>query len=77
MQIALAILGIIPALIKIITSVEEAFPQPGAGKEKLMAVRQILSVAYEGIESIWPSIEQVVAVIVNLANAIGAFRKSA
>ncbi|RKY04581.1 MAG: hypothetical protein DRP66_11535 [Planctomycetota bacterium] len=76
MQIALAVLGIIPALIKIIVAVEEAFPQPGAGKEKLEAVRQILTTAYDGIGAIWPSIEQIVAVIVSLANAIGAFKKS-
>ena len=76
MQIALAILGIIPALIKIIVAVEEAFPQSGAGKEKLEAVRQTLMIAYGGISDLWPSIEKIVAVIVSLANAIGAFKKS-
>jgi len=76
MQIALAIMSIIPALIKVIVAIEEAFPQPGAGREKLAAVREIMTTAYEGISDIWPSIEKIVGVVVSLANAIGAFRHS-
>lgn len=77
MQYALAILNIVPALIKVIVAIEAAFPQSGAGKEKLEAIRNILTASYDGISALWPSIEQIVAVVVSMANAIGAFKKSA
>lgn len=76
MQYALAILSIVPALIKVIAAIEEAFPQSGAGKEKLSAVREIITASYEGITGLWPSLEKIVGVVVNMANAIGAFKKS-
>ncbi len=71
----ITLLNIVPALIKIIVTVEEAFPQSGAGGEKLTLVKQILSTSYDSITELMPSIEKIVAAVVTFANAIGAFKK--
>jgi hypothetical protein len=75
MQTLIAILSIVPSLIRVICAVEEAFPQKGAGKEKLSAVKAIMQASYDGIAGMLPAIEQIVAVIVGLANTVGAFKK--
>ena len=71
----LVILQIVPALIQIIKTVEEMFPLPGAGKEKLTLVREMLSSIYAGLDEIWPVIETIVGKVVEFANNIGAFKK--
>lgn len=76
MQIFLAIVNLIPSIIKIITAIEEAFPQSGIGEQKLQLVKDILSEAYTNITEMWGSIEAIVSIIVSFANKIGAFTKS-
>jgi hypothetical protein len=71
----ITLLNIVPALIKIIVTVEEAFPQSGAGGEKLALVKQILSSTHDSVTELIPSIEKIVAAVVAFANAIGAFKK--
>jgi hypothetical protein len=75
MQTLLAIMQIFPALLGVITAVEQAFPQAGVGSQKLDMVKQIMLEAYDGIQEIMPAIEKIVGVVVAFANAIGAFRK--
>ena len=75
MQIFLAIVNLIPSIIKIVTSIEESFPQSGIGSEKLQLLKDILSQAYSSITEMWGSIEAIVSVIVSFANKIGAFNK--
>jgi len=75
MKIALALLALIPELIKIIIAVEAAFPQSGVGTDKLNLVKTILQESYSSITELWPSIEKIVAAVVAFANKIGAFTK--
>lgn len=76
MKNVLMILQLVPVLIEIIRTVESLFPQSGAGKEKLVLVREILTTAHEGITELWPSIEIIIEKVVAFANRIGAFTKS-
>lgn len=75
MQRLLLVLNLVPALIGVIKAVEEMFPGPGAGKEKLVLIRGILSAAHEGITELWPTLEVVVSRLVEFANATGLFKK--
>jgi hypothetical protein len=76
MKTALFIIQLIPAIIEIIKKIEETFPQPKIGSEKLQLLREILEATYSGISSIWPTIALIVEKIVAFANAKGAFVKS-
>jgi len=76
MQLFLAIVNLIPSIIKIITAIEETFPQSGIGEQKLQLVKDILTEAYTNVNEIWGSIEKIISVIVSFANKIGAFTKS-
>jgi hypothetical protein len=69
------VVQLIPAVIEIVKTVESMFPIPGAGKEKLKLVREMLTAAHGGLEDIWPSIERIVSAIVNFANAVGVFKR--
>jgi hypothetical protein len=75
MQTVLIILQLIPALIKVIQAVEEALPQAGIGSEKLAAIRQMLEVTYAGVKEVWPILEKVIAILVDLFNKTGVFEK--
>jgi hypothetical protein len=75
MKTILAILGLIPQLIKIIVAVEEAFPQSGVGPEKLGLIKTILAETYSLASDLWAPIEKVVNAVVLFANKIGAFKK--
>lgn len=76
MQIFLQIVQLIPALITLIKEIEKVIPAAGQGAAKLAAVRQIVEAAYSGFAEIWPVLEKVVAALVGLFNATGAFGKS-
>ena len=76
MDKVLFIIKLIPAVIEIIKTVEAMFPIPGAGKEKLKLVHDMLSEVYGNLETMWPTIEKIVAKVVEFANAVGAFKKS-
>jgi len=76
MQVFLTIVKLIPALIALVKEIEEAIPEPGQGAEKLSAFRKIFEAAYSGFEEIWPVIERVVSVLVELFNSTGMFKKS-
>ena len=71
----LKILQIIPALISIIRSIEEIIPDSGKGKEKLALVEKMMTAAYAEITDLWPTIEKIVAAIVETANLLGVFKK--
>jgi hypothetical protein len=69
------ILNLIPALIKAIAAIEEALPVAGAGKEKLGAIKEIITTTYTAGTEIWPTVEKVIGVLVGLFNKTGAFAK--
>ncbi len=75
MQTVLLILQLVPAVIKVIQAIEEALPQAGIGAEKLAAIRQMLEVTYSGVKEVWPVLEKVIAILVDLFNKTGVFVK--
>lgn len=76
MQRLLIILQLVPVLISAIRGVEELIPEGGKGKEKLALIEQIMTVSYEGISDIWPTLQRVIAAIVSTANSVGLFNKA-
>lgn len=76
---ALAVLKLIasllPTLISLIQSVEQAIPESGKGAEKLALVKNILISTDSTLTPAWPAIESVVGAIVSLFNSIGTFSK--
>lgn len=76
MKVFLIIVQIIPALIALAKAIEEALPQSGIGAEKLAAFRKIFEAAFEGAKEIWPVVEKVIAIIIELFNATGVFKKT-
>lgn len=75
MQTVLTILQLIPSIIKVIQAIEEALPQAGIGAEKLAAIRQMLEVTYQGITDVWPILEKVISILVDLFNKTGVFEQ--
>jgi hypothetical protein len=76
MKYALMILQMIPAIISSIKSIEEFLPASGIGKEKLAIIRAALENTYDNVKDIWPAIEKVVGLLIDLANSTGVFKKS-
>ena len=75
MATLLLVLNLIPALIKAIAAIEEALPVAGAGKEKLGAIKEIITTTYEAGTTAWPVIEKVIGILVGLFNKTGVFAK--
>ena len=65
---------LIPSIIAAIKSLEEFIPASGAGKDKLAVIRQIIESTYEGAKEAMPTIEKVIATLVDLANKYGVFK---
>lgn len=64
----LMIAKLLPVLIEIIKTVEAAIPGEGKGEAKLAMVRQILEVTDNSITQLWPTLEKVIAVLVQAFN---------
>ena len=78
MKTLVLIAQILTTLVALIKDVEAAFEgKPGAGLEKLAAVRTALEATIDGITEAWPAIEKVIAVLVKGFNMVGLFKKSA
>jgi hypothetical protein len=75
MNTFLQIVKLIPALIELIKEIECVIPQGGQGQAKLVAIRGIMESSYGGLNDIWPSLEKVIGVLVNLFNTSGVFVK--
>ena len=75
MEKVLMILKMLPALFTAIKAVEEVLPVPGAGRDKLQLIREIMEGTYGAISELWPAIEIAIAAIVKLFNAKGIFVK--
>lgn len=76
MKVALMVLQMFPLIVSVIKSLEEIFPVPGAGKEKLEIIKTMLESTYGDIKDIWPVLEKLIAKVVAAANALGIFKKS-
>jgi hypothetical protein len=76
MNIVIQALKLFPAIIEVIKTIEEIWPEgKGAGKEKIAFARELLLAAHDGISEMWPTIERMIGVIVALFNAKGIFSK--
>jgi len=77
------VLTLLPIIIEAVKAIESAFPESGQGQQKLAAVRAIVQTAYDTatdtvvkFDAIWPAIQSAVSAVVELANAVGLFKKS-
>lgn len=68
------ILRLLPVLIEVIKTVEQALPEPGQGAVKLEVVKQILTAFDEGVAAIWPAVNKTISAIVAAMNLTGAFK---
>lgn len=75
MKYAFLILQLIPVLIDIMKKIEETIGASNQGVEKLEAVRKILAEIYPHLMDSWSVIEKIIAVLVNLFNMTGTFKK--
>ena len=76
MNVLMTIINLIPALIAAIKAIEAAVPGTGKGEEKLIAVRGILESIDGSYSSLWPKIQPIVNVLVNLFNKTNAMPAS-
>lgn len=67
--------SLLPTLISLVQSVEQAIPEPGKGTEKLSLLKNILTSIDGTLTPAWPAIESVVGAIVAMFNNIGTFTK--
>lgn len=79
-----AVLALLPVIIEAVRAIEVAFPQGGAGQQKLAAVRAIVESSYGpaaatslAFEALWPALSATVGAVVALANTTGTFKTSA
>ena len=68
MQNLIAVLKLLPLIIEALKALEAAVPLPGKGAEKLAALKEILIKTDSTVSALWPTIEQVVGVLVGLFN---------
>ena len=77
MKTLLLVIQLIPVVINLIRAIEEAIPEAGFGAKKLKAVKEILQTSYDGITEIWPIVEKIIVIVVNMFNKTGKFSSSA
>ena len=75
MKIFLIVLQIVPALIALLKSVEEAMPGEGRGEQKLALVRGILEMSYDKLDEVWPTLKGIIDFVVAQFNTWGVFKK--
>jgi len=76
MSTLIAILGLIPNLIKAVQEVENFAPLAGNGKAKLDLVLGVITDVYADAGKIIPQLTAVIARIVAFANALGIFKST-
>lgn len=69
------IVQLLPLIIQLMKQAEELLPQSGKGAEKLALVRSWLEAAAGGLDELWPSLEKIISVTVNMFNRVGIFKK--
>ena len=82
--IAKAVSALWPLAIQFVEQVELLLPAPGNGATKLQMVKEWLKAAYESIEGlsitfdeVWPTLERLIAALIASLNALGLFKKGA
>ena len=74
-EIARIVLGLIPALIGVIQSIEEAIPGKGKGEQKLTAIKEVMIGVDKEANLVWPALERTIGIFVNLFNVNKIFKK--
>ena len=77
MDKVLMILKLLPVLIEAIRAIEQAVPGEGKGELKLKMLREVLEVVDSSMQTLWPTVAQVVGVLVGTFNSVGTFQKKA
>lgn len=84
LEIVRLIASLLPAIIEVVKSVEEAIPESGRGQDKLSLVRELLETVYEATDDVdesfaelWPIVQKVVNSVVSLFNRTGVFKSAA
>lgn len=72
-----AVLSLLPAIIEAVKAVENLVPGSGQGASKLQAIREILEAVSDQAATLWPEIQKVIGILVNLFNKSGIFQKAA
>lgn len=75
MEKILAVAKLLPVLIQIMKSIEEAIPGQSKGEAKLAAVRGIMETVDGAVAELWPTVEKVIGVLVKVFNSTGVFGK--
>lgn len=75
MDKVLLIAKLIPVIIEIMKAIEAAIPGEGQGEKKLAAVRGILELSVDGFNQLWPSLEKVIKLLVDVFNSTAVFKK--
>lgn len=68
LETLMTVLRLLPVIVAAVKALEEALPTSGAGKDKLAALREIMTSVDASINAVWPAVETAVAVIVKLMN---------
>ena len=69
------VIKLLPVIIEALKAIENAIPGEGKGEQKLSALRGVLEAVDGSLKDLWPSIEKVVGVLVNVFNNTGVFKK--
>jgi hypothetical protein len=83
LEVATALIGLLPQIIGAVKAIEVALPQTGKGAEKLALVKSTLEAAelvasttMPIVAQLWPAIEAIVGAVVGMFNRTGAFKSS-
>lgn len=71
----LEVFKLIPVIIELIKTIEQAIPGESKGEAKLVAVREILEIVDVGTKNLWPQISLIISVLVKTFNTTGVFSK--
>lgn len=75
-QIAIAVLQLIPAVIKAMKALEAEIPQENVGTLKLGVIKGTLASITDKMEELWPYLEKAINLIVDVFNKTGVFQTS-
>ncbi len=82
-EIGRIVTALLPVVLSLVRTAEDAMPVGGRGADKLQLVRETLEAAFEAagdavveFKDIWPAVHRLIGALVRLLNAGGVFRSS-
>lgn len=67
-------ISLLPLLIQLVKSIENAIPEKGQGAIKLAIIKEILISADSALNALWPIIESTINALVKAFNVSGVFK---